>query len=406
MKETYKKRRKRLQSLAGDSLIIIPSGEIKTRSRDQHHPFSVDTDFLYFTGIDGPCESGSYLVLSDKEEFLFAPELSKLEMKWNGKRQTRSGLSKVSGVSSIQNIANFESAISDLAQNKSEVCYPVGVDSALDQSCMLLFSSFFSARAKSPHKMSDIRHLTAQMRIKKDKTERAIIAECCKRSARAFEKISCDIGSFHNELELAAALEAGFFAEGLESAAFQTIVASGSSATILHHQPQSKNRIQQSKLVLIDSGARYLGYCSDISRTYSPSGTLTSAQDNIYQIVNSALDAAIEHTRHGVSFKDVSKAAEKVLSRGLRSLKIKEPLRKYFPHGIGHHLGLDVHDVTPIPAPEKLETGNVITLEPGLYFDPRDSSVPKEYRGIGVRIEEDVCVTSRGCDVLTKEVKR
>jgi Xaa-Pro aminopeptidase len=221
------------------------------------------------------------------------------------------------------------------------------------------------------------------------------------------------------EYQVQAIIEYEFKMRGSEAPAYNSICAAGKNATCLHYEPQHA-KLKAGELVLVDAGCEYRHYSSDITRTYPVDGKFTPAQKNIMAIVAEAHQEAIAQARSGKYFKDFHDAASSAIAEGLRSLKFlkgsqKEVMqsgtyKKYFPHGTGHWLGLDVHD----PAPSldsksksmKLKPGMIFTVEPGIYISTQDKSVPEEYRGIGVRIEDDVLVTRSKPEILTDGLPR
>ena len=235
-----------------------------------------------------------------------------------------------------------------------------------------------------------------------------------------FCKKLSDVRSERHGAEL---LEAEFARLGAHGIAFNTIVASGKNATTLHHTPKFQP-LWKRELVLIDAGAVFQGYAADISRTVPVSGSFTAPQAAVYDIVLQAQSAAIKGSEPGSSLEDVHRLAVAELTKGLVKLGILEGkvsqlisqgvYRPYYMHRTGHWMGLDVHDISPVycdeffvhPWQRPLEAGNVYTVEPGLYFDPRDKSIPEAYRGIGIRIEDDILITNSGCEVLTNRMPR
>jgi Xaa-Pro aminopeptidase len=219
------------------------------------------------------------------------------------------------------------------------------------------------------------------------------------------------------EWEVEAVLEAMFRRHGSEGPAFPSIVASGPNATTLHYT-SNRRRIEEGDLVLIDAGAEYGMYCSDLTRTVPASGTFSAPQRAVYEVVLAAERAAIAAARPGATVASVHDAATRVLAAGLLDLGLVQAesvddvieqgaYRRYYMHQTSHWLGLDVHDVglyREHGAPAELVPGMVLTVEPGLYFPLDDADLPEPFRGIGIRIEDTVAITEGEPEVLTEEV--
>jgi Xaa-Pro aminopeptidase len=221
------------------------------------------------------------------------------------------------------------------------------------------------------------------------------------------------------EYEVQACLEMAFRAQGSVRNGYQSIVASGPNACVLHYH-ENDRRMSKGELLLIDAGAEYGGYTGDVTRTFPVDGTFTDAQRRAYEVVLRAQLAGIRAARPGAPWDAPHKACIRVLTKGLVELGVlrgrvpaliaKNKFKPWYMHGTTHYLGRDVHDVgtyhDAADGPAKLAEGMVITIEPGLYFDRRDARVPKELRGIGIRIEDDVLITARGNEVLTAGVPK
>ena len=212
-----------------------------------------------------------------------------------------------------------------------------------------------------------------------------------------------------NECQVQATLEYHYRYNGSEDIAYPPIVAGGENACILHYE-NNDQILKDNVLVLIDSGSEYNYYASDITRTFPVSGKFSKEQKLIYEIVLKANEECIKKIKPGVKFSDLKTISEKVLAEGLHKaglLKNKKDIKKYSMHGVGHHIGLDTHDAVPgaktaTEDNDTLKPGNVVTIEPGLYFTYEMKEIPKNFRGIGVRIEDDILVTKNGCTNLTK----
>jgi Xaa-Pro aminopeptidase len=225
-----------------------------------------------------------------------------------------------------------------------------------------------------------------------------------------------------SERHAAQMLETSFVKQGSDCTGFNTIIASGRNATILHHSPTAK-KISKNELLLIDAGAGFENYSGDISRTVPANGKFSKEQAEIYDVVLSALYAGIKQAKPKSTMDEIHKVAVVKIVEGLKKLKLLKgsttqliksgAYQKFYMHRTGHFLGLDVHDINPVyekngkvisAYSRPLAPGNVITVEPGIYIDANEKSVPKRYRGIGIRIEEDVLITKTGNQVLSKDI--
>jgi Xaa-Pro aminopeptidase len=267
---------------------------------------------------------------------------------------------------------------------------------------------------RGPHTHADPRVLLAPMRLRKDEHEQQLIREAAGLTARAFAEAARVVTRAAGEWQVEAAVEHVFRREGAAGPAFATIAAGGANATVLHYV-QNDAPLTPGDLLLVDAGARYRMYCSDISRTWPVSGRFTDAQRAVYEIVRRAHDVAVAEIAPGRGAADMHRAAVRVLAEGMIGLGLLDgtvddaiargDYRRYYPHRTSHWLGLDVHDVgdyvDAAGADARLEPGMVLTVEPGLYIPPDDAAAPPALRGVGIRLEDDVVVTAGGHDVLT-----
>jgi Xaa-Pro aminopeptidase len=269
---------------------------------------------------------------------------------------------------------------------------------------------------RGPHTVTDPAVLLGPLRRRKDAHEVALLREAAAITVAGFAAAHAALADASGEWQVEAALEHAFRRRGAMGPAFPSIVASGTNATVLHYISNDA-RLLPDAAVLIDAGARYRMYCGDISRTYPAGGRFSPAQHAVYDVVLRAHAAGLEACVPGGSVATVHDAAVRVLVEGMLDLGLlrgavdeitaKEEYKRYYPHRTSHWLGLDVHDmgeyVTATGAPQPLEEGMVLTVEPGLYIPADDAQAPAELRGIGVRIEDDVLMTGSGRELLTAE---
>lgn len=416
------RRTKIIRQIKGEAALFC-SAPIKMRTRDLEYEYHQEASFYYLTGLEN--ETNSALLLlgtnSGARSILFIEDRNPTKERWAGERLGIARAKKHIKVDEIKDYKDFKSTIPTVLNNCSTLHFAPGLNPDIDDFIFSLFKSKIGPRTTFPNILADSRVLTSELRWIKDKTEISNIRYAANVTTKAFLALTTKLREFNNELHAAKTLEALFTRYGATSIAFPTIVASGKNATVLHHHPTS-SPLWKKELVLIDAGASYNGYSSDVTRTFPVSGKFSTTQAEIYVIVYRALQSAIAKAKPNISINSLQQTAVIEIIRGLISLKIlrgsvrdnlkKETYKKYFMHRIGHWLGLETHDISPIYSAHNpivshsrpMVAGNILTIEPGLYFDPKDTTIPKEYRGIGIRIEDDILITPKGCEVLTKGI--
>jgi Xaa-Pro aminopeptidase len=351
---------------------------------------------------------------------LFVPPRDVLKETWTGIRLGLEGAEANFPIDSAVSIDEIRTELASLLDNCTNVYHQRGlsseVDSIVDQA--LLETSRNRQRTGSgPANLCDPRPLISEMRLLKSDSEIDLMRHACKiASAAHIESMKQAVSGMH-EYQLQAVIEGCFIHNGSRWS-YPSIVGAGDNATILHYV-ENNSPITEGDLVLIDAGCEVGGYASDITRTWPINGKFSEAQSIIYQLVLDSQLAAIDACKPGVSFDEPHNAVKRVLARGLLDLGIlegpslddamsTEQLGTYFMHRTSHWLGLDVHDVgvyAPDDEPRLLQAGMVLTIEPGLYFGAwrPDISIDEKWAGIGIRIEDDILITSEGCEVLTAD---
>jgi Xaa-Pro aminopeptidase len=421
LENALKSRRNRLlKMIKGECAVFIAAPE-KVASHDQSYPYRPDSNFLYLTGI---VEPEAALVLrgggNGPRSVLFVRERDPEREQWTGERLGTRRAKKVCPVDEVLPIEEFENRLPQLLAGFQTVHYAPGIDPIVDELIWLYLRSPIGPRLNFPHTLKDSRLLLNEMRLVKEREEIRILRHVVDLTAHAMLKLFPQLKKTTSELHAAKLLEAHFAELGGSGTAFPTIVASGRNALCLHHSPLLQP-LWRNELVLIDAGATFNGYAGDITRTVPVSGRFTGPQATVYDIVLEALNAGIEHSRPGSSLHEVHLAVAKKITEGLVAAKILKGsaqtlfhggrYKPYFMHRSGHWLGLDVHDVSPVLSKKTtvfesshvrpFVPGNVFTIEPGLYLPTKDESIPKQYRGIGIRIEDDILITESGCSVLS-----
>ncbi|MBY0551870.1 MAG: aminopeptidase P N-terminal domain-containing protein [Candidatus Obscuribacterales bacterium] len=431
-KVSYRKRLQRFwEQLEPESAAILVSSPERTRSNDTEHPYRQSSDIVYLNGFPEP---NSVLIVTkfDGKQgiIMLVQPKDRLKEVWTGVREGVEGAKENFFAKDAHPIENFDEVVAKVLSQAEKVYYRFDMNPEFDEK----FNKLWKTRQKPLLNPEGILH---EMRLFKTEDELKLMRFAATVSAEAHRRamLECRPGVTENQLQ--AVLEFVFRAYGATGPAYGSIVASGNNAVILHYT-RNNQEIKSGDLVLIDAacefGAATGGYAADITRTFPANGKFTPAQREVYELVLESQIAAIDKAKSGVPLMDVHEAACKVLRRGLFKMGIlptasaKPPkakanakkqaleLRDFYMHGTSHWLGLDVHDVGAYdkdnPGDRRgkkrrlLEPGMIITVEPGLYFDANDKRVPAKYRGIGIRIEDDVLITESGNEVLTHLVPK
>ena len=413
------------ERMADDSICILVSNPERTRSNDTHFPYRQSSELFYFNGFPEPESVLIVSKLKGKQELimLVRPKNAEREV-WDGIRCGVRGAKKDYFASRAYDVSEFGDVISGLVADSKVVYYGYGVNPSFDEK----FRQIFEAEPKT---LMNPQGIIDELRLIKSDEEMSVHRHACVISAEAHKAamLACRPGV--HEYELQAVLEFVFKASGGVGPAYGSIVAAGNNANVLHYV-ENKDEVLDGQLVLIDAGCEFGGvtggYAGDITRTFPANGKFTEAQREVYQLVLDSQLAALKLARPGVCLIELHRAVERVLRRGLVKLgilpasasrrKAKVPgdkslgLKDLYMHGTSHWLGIDVHDVgnyDPEGLGSKkrvLEPGMVFTIEPGLYLNSNDKRIPAKYRGIGVRIEDDVLITEGGHEVLTAGVPK
>lgn len=432
------------EKLKPGSVAVLVSNPERTRSRDTEYKYRQSSDILYLNGFPEP---NCVLIVSNlKDEqtltMLVQPKDPARE-RWTGIREGVEGAKASYLAQEAYPIEHAKDVLRRALKKAKRVYYKLGVNPAFDK----IFLSAYKGRKR---KLKDPTEILAEMRLFKSEEELALMQHSAQISAESHRSVMSACRPGMHEYELQAVAEYVFTRYGAAAPAYNTIMAGGSRATVLHYVNNDKV-LHDGELVLNDSACEYQGYAADITRTFPVSGRFTPAQREIYELVLAAQEAAIKATAPGVRLSELHEIAMQVMEEGLVKLGILPPpaegkgekkkkkarmakkrkkakgaepekpvltIRDFFMHGTSHWLGLDVHDVGNYQTKDgtrsdkgkgkrrKLKPGMCFTVEPGLYFDAGDERVPEQYRGIGVRIEDDVAVTETGYLVLTSAVPK
>jgi len=421
--EIFKKRRLLLLDQLYDGIALIPSAEFKTRSHDTDYPFRQDSNFKYLTGF---LEPGSLLLLcKNHPEFktiLFVRPKDRTAEIWSGRRLGVEAAQETLGVDKVHSILDLEKELPGYLANHKNVYMDIFHDSAFLKKIIAKCKTLGEAKKIKKHSPKNFFHLgdiISRMRLIKESWEIEQIKKAISISNSAHRAAMSLAQPGILEFEVAAAMEYIFKKNGASHFAYESIVAGGDNANILHYT--NNNEILSSgDLLLIDAGAEFNLYASDITRTFPVNKKFSGPQRALYEIVLNAQNAVIKNSAPGKTLTENHQVALKILTQGLIDLKIlkgtlEENLEKanykaFYPHGTGHWLGLDVHDHNPYLEDDltdiKFGPGMVFTVEPGLYLSKDDQNIPKEFRGIGIRIEDDILITDKGNINLSSEIPK
>ncbi len=451
-------RRRRFVEAIGDGLAIVPARPEVTRNSDVHYEFRQDSDFYFLTGFEEPDAVAVINPAHPKERYVLFVRPRDREMEtWNGRRAGVEDAVATYGADAAYTLDELEPKLREYLLHRPSIIYRLG-NPAWDSKVTRLIEQARVARSRgygAPARIEDPTPILAEMRLRRSPAELRCQRRACEVSRDAHAEAMRYAAPGRYEYQVQAALEFVFRAGGSPRNGYPSIVASGPNACILHYR-ENNRRMEDGDLLLIDAGAEYGYHTADITRTFPVNGRFTPRQRAVYDLVLRAQLAAIAVARPGNRYEIIHETARRVLTEGLVELGllprgVPESLamhhyREFYMHGTGHWVGMDVHDVGDYRVRRTsrvLEPGMVLTVEPGLYIDPdRETAtfylleysedemwerryrlgmakakqleedekakaqkivhpIPEEFRGIGVRIEDDVLITGDGCEVLT-----
>ncbi len=418
----FTRRRQHLAARIGNGVAIVPTAPERVRNRDTHHPFRFDSYFWYLTGFPEP-EAVLVVTGGDKpQSILFCREKNEEREIWDGYRHGPEGARETFGVDAAYPIGELDQRLPELIADRSTLWHSLGHDEEWDRR---IATGLNAVRAQSragkraPREIRDLRALLDGMRLVKDDSELETMHRAAAISAAGHARAMRHCRPGMAEYELEAELIHEFRRRGADGHAYTPIVAGGANACVLHYI-ENDRVLPENGLVLIDAGCELDGYAADITRTFPVNGRFSPAQRDCYEIVLAAQQAAIDAVRPGASFMAYHDAAVRVLAQGMIDLKLldgsvdgvieSESYKRFYMHRTGHWLGLDVHDAGEYKEDReggewiRLVPGMTLTVEPGLYIRP-SADVPQALHGVGIRIEDDVVVTSNGCEVYTDAPK-
>lgn len=409
----YKKRRNTLaKKMPNNSVGVIFSAESATRSHDTHHPYRQDSNFYYLSGFKE--DNAVLLFIKTKDglkSVMFVQKKDKTLELWSGERLGVKEAKKSFLVDEVYDSSEFKKRFKEFIKDKKNIFCELGSKKREVKKVLKLTKDF-----KTKH---DITPLIQKMRLFKSAAEIALIRESIAITAKAHHRAMSVNKKDRFEYELQAEIEHEFKINAAYSDAYTSIVACGNSANTLHYIKNDKPLVD-GELILIDAGCEHNYYASDITRTIPVNKKFTEAQKELYNLVLDTQLKIIGMIKPFVKRSHLQESAEMMLTKGMVELGILkgsykklvklQKHKRYYPHGIGHWMGIDVHD--PAPYRDKkdkeipLQKGMVLTIEPGIYIDKDDKSVPLKYRGIGIRIEDDILVTKDGHENLSSGIAK
>ncbi len=419
----FKKRRKQfMQRIGKGNIALIGSASVHTRNRDVDYPFRQDSDFYYLTGFNEPDALAVFIPGREQGEYiLFCREFDEKKALWEGAHSGLAGATKHYAADDSFPIDDVDDILSGMLENKVKVFYPMGRDIRSHRDLIGLITRIrMQSRlgVVAPAELASIEPILHEMRLFKSPAELKLMRHAAEISAQAHVKAMQFCRAERFEYQIEADIVHHFMQSGLRAVAYPSIVACGKNACTLHYT-ENKDQLKNGDLLLIDAGAECNHYAADITRTFPVSGKFTEPQAQLYQLVLDAQLAAIEQIKPGIPWNAAHEVSVEVITKGLVKLGLlkgnvkklikAEKYKQFYMHRIGHWLGMDVHDVGDYKINQewrKLQAGMVLTIEPGLYIPENCKTVDKQWRGIGIRIEDDILVTKEGHEVLTNGVPK
>jgi len=410
-----------MRRMAPKSVAIIPGAHDTRRSNDTHYRFRQDSDFFYLTGFEEPDAVAVIKPEADTKYTLFVRPRDPEREIWDGRRAGVDGAKSDFGADESFPIADFESKLADFLDGAEVLYYRLGVDQNLDNTIVQEIVRMRGWNRKPihpPQTIVDPATIVHEMRVFKNADEIEIMQQAADIAAEAHCEAMKAAKPGMQEYQIEALIEQIFRRHGASGPAYTSIVGAGPNATVLHYI-NNDGELRDGDLLLVDAGAEYKGYASDITRTFPINGRYSKAQREIYDLVLKAQMACVEMVRPGTTHDQLKQRSIEILTEGMVELGLlqgnveglikEKKYEQFYMHGLGHMLGIDVHDVGRYYYGQEsraLEPGVVMTVEPGIYIAPDTKDIPEKYLGIGVRIEDDVLCTNNGPRVLTTKVPK
>jgi len=415
----YARRRRHLMELMGPGgIAVLPAAPARRRSRDTDYEYRQDSDFFYLTGFGEP-ESVAVLVpeRAEGEFILFCRDRDPQREMWDGLRAGPDGAVADHAADDAFPIDDIDDILPGLLERSERVYYAMGASDAFDGRLMEWMHRLQSNRQRggAPDELVSLDHLLHEMRLFKSRAEIGIMQRSARLAVAAHRRAMTVCKPGMHEYELEAEFRHEFARHGAQCS-YTPIVAAGANACILHYT-ENRAALKDGDLVLIDAGCEFRMYASDVTRTFPVNGRYSEPQRELYDIVHAAHAAAVDKVRRGNHWNDPHDAAVREITRGLRELGVlrgrlgdlvsKEAYKPYFMHKTGHWLGIDVHDVGDYKIAQEwrlLEPGMVMTIEPGIYVSSDAGKAAARWRGIGIRLEDDVHLSRDGPRILSRDL--
>ena len=414
----YKSRRINLsEKQPKNSVLLIPGANTQYRNADSAYAFRQDSNFYYLSGF---CEPDSLMAIINNDDginsIIFVPPKDKLKEIWDGNRVGPIGAVKEFLFDKAYDNSEIDNMMPEILFGCDQVLYPIGKKNGFDQK---VIDWTTEASSKDRHSKSinilDASSTIGNARLIKDDHEISLIKKACDISAEAHIEAMKNVKNAESEQSIESLYVYEFSKRGGRFPAYTPIVAGGENACVLHYIENNK-KLNKNELLLVDAGCEYEMYASDITRTYPISGKFSKEQLEIYKIVLDAMNAAIDKVKEGNNIMEPQEISEKIITNCLVELGLlhgdpedlhkKGAFKDFYMHKIGHWLGLDVHDAGDYMEGDdfiKFKPGMITTIEPGIYIS-RSMDVDDKWKGIGIRIEDDILVTKDGNENLTKKV--
>jgi Xaa-Pro aminopeptidase len=419
--EIFKLRRKKVIAKLNGAALLVAAHPEQIRNDDVHHPYRPDSNLYYLTGFEEP---ESYLLIRPghtPETVMFVREKNVERETWDGFRFGPEGTKKEFGIDEVYTVDKLEEKCVELLKGFEEVYYRLFKNPEADKHFENILTRLKRAYGRTGYGLLTVKDadtFLGEFRLKKDEFDLDNLRKACEISAQAHVAAMKFTRPGVNERQVQGVLAHEFYMRGSSRPGYSFIVATGDNATTLHYNFNDQE-CKNGELLLIDAGAEYNFYTGDITRTFPVNGKFSEPQRRVYEGVLKIQKDIIASIKPGLYFKDLHKMAEDKLTDlmfdlGLLSGKKEDVMkanehRKYYPHGVGHWLGMDVHDAGLYyirGEARPIEAGMCFTIEPGLYIPADDKTAPAELRGIGVRIEDNILVTNSGCENMTASVPK
>ncbi|MBC7691335.1 MAG: aminopeptidase P N-terminal domain-containing protein [Methylotenera sp.] len=420
----FKSRRDSLMKAQPGAAFIFAASPEYLRNPDVHFPFRQESNFYYLTGFEEPeafvvmVPTGSQGRGSYKTVMFVRKRDPEKEM-WEGERYGTEGAMKIFGADEAYLHEEFDRKLPELIRASEKIYYRVGMDESTDRRVLAALETHRRSMGRSGKALSPIldpNEVIGEMRLFKSPEEAETLRKACQITARAHTIAMKEVRPGMNESEIEALIDYELRRGGCQRVGYGSIVAGGKNAACLHYR-HNNEVLRDGDLLLVDAGGEHNYYTSDITRTFPVGRKFTAGQAKAYDLVLKSQLEAIALAKPGATMPAIHQKATEVLIDGMLSLGLLKgkasavfktlEYKRFYPHGTGHWLGMDVHDVglyMKNGEPRTLEAGMCFTIEPGFYVQPGDREVAAEFRNIGIRIEDDILITANGHDILTRDV--